>query len=61
VVFFSISVQVPSASVIVDGRPALNQCRWHQGGHHISVGDNTGHVHVFEVGEVRVGYSGLGK
>uniref|UniRef100_A0A0B7AIL9 Uncharacterized protein n=1 Tax=Arion vulgaris TaxID=1028688 RepID=A0A0B7AIL9_9EUPU len=43
--------EVPTASVTIDGRPALNQCRWHETGHHISVGDNTGHIHVYEVGE----------
>lgn len=36
----------------IDGRLALNQCRWHQTGHHISVGDNAGRIHLYEVGEV---------
>ncbi|CAL1534804.1 unnamed protein product [Lymnaea stagnalis] len=43
--------EVPTASVLVDGRPALNQCRWHQTGHHISVGDNNGRIHIYDVGE----------
>lgn len=46
------NLQVPTASYVIDGRPALNQCRWHQTGHHIGVGDNNGHIHVFDVGEV---------
>ncbi|BFZ22491.1 hypothetical protein BsWGS_25529 [Bradybaena similaris] len=43
--------EVPTASVTIDGRLALNQCRWHQTGHHISVGDNAGRIHLYEVGE----------
>lgn len=43
--------EVPTASVTIDGRQALNQCRWHQTGHHISVGDNAGRIHLYEVGE----------
>ncbi|GFO20387.1 cytoplasmic dynein 1 intermediate chain 2 [Plakobranchus ocellatus] len=43
--------EVPTASVVIDGRPALNQCRWHQSGHHISVGDNAGRIHLYDVGE----------
>ncbi|XP_059140287.1 cytoplasmic dynein 1 intermediate chain 1-like isoform X4 [Physella acuta] len=43
--------EVPTASITIDGRPALNQCRWHQTGHHISVGDNNGRIHIYDVGE----------
>ncbi|XP_005103922.1 cytoplasmic dynein 1 intermediate chain 2 isoform X11 [Aplysia californica] len=43
--------EVPTASASIDGKPALNQCRWHQSGHHIGVGDNTGRIHLFDVGE----------
>ncbi|XP_055859646.1 cytoplasmic dynein 1 intermediate chain 2-like isoform X1 [Biomphalaria glabrata] len=43
--------EVPTASITVDGRPALNQLRWHQTGHHIGVGDNNGRIHVYDVGE----------
>jgi len=43
--------EVPTASVSIDGKPALNQCRWHQNGHHIGVGDNTGRIHLYDVGE----------
>ncbi|CAG5134285.1 unnamed protein product, partial [Candidula unifasciata] len=43
--------EVPTASIVIDGKPALNQCRWHETGHHISVGDNNGRIHVYDVGE----------
>lgn len=43
--------EVPTASVTIAGKPALNQCRWHQSGAHIGVGDNQGRIHLYDVGE----------
>lgn len=46
--------QVPSASVTVEGNPALNRVRWANSGKEIAVGDSDGRVFVYEVGEVRL-------
>ena len=46
--------QVPTASVTVDGSPALNRVRWAQSGREIAVGDSDGRVLVYDVGEVRL-------
>ncbi|XP_061827610.2 dynein, cytoplasmic 1, intermediate chain 2a isoform X3 [Nerophis lumbriciformis] len=43
--------EVPTASVTVDGNPALNRIRWAQSGREIAVGDSDGQVLVYEVGE----------
>ncbi|XP_050406391.1 cytoplasmic dynein 1 intermediate chain 2 isoform X15 [Patella vulgata] len=43
--------EVPTASTVIDGNVALNTCRWHQSGHHISVGDDMGKIHIYDVGE----------
>ena len=45
--------QVPTASAVVDGNVALNKCRWHSSGKQIAVGDDHGHIHIYDVGEVR--------
>jgi len=47
----NVETEVPTASVSIEGKPALNQCRWHQSGYHIGVGDNTGRIHLYDVGE----------
>uniref|UniRef100_A0A3P9I4L9 Dynein cytoplasmic 1 intermediate chain 2 n=1 Tax=Oryzias latipes TaxID=8090 RepID=A0A3P9I4L9_ORYLA len=46
--------EVPTASVVVDGNPALNKLRWGHSGREIAVGDSDGRVLVYEVGEVRL-------
>uniref|UniRef100_A0A672JFW2 Cytoplasmic dynein 1 intermediate chain 2-like n=1 Tax=Salarias fasciatus TaxID=181472 RepID=A0A672JFW2_SALFA len=43
--------EVPTASVTVDGNPALNRVRWANSGREIAVGDSDGQVRVYEVGE----------
>ncbi|XP_041922846.1 dynein, cytoplasmic 1, intermediate chain 2a isoform X2 [Alosa sapidissima] len=43
--------EVPTASITVDGSPALNRVRWAQSGREIAVGDSDGQVLVYEVGE----------
>ncbi|XP_012691871.1 dynein, cytoplasmic 1, intermediate chain 2a [Clupea harengus] len=43
--------EVPTASVTVDGSPALNRVRWAQSGREIAVGDSDGRVLVYDVGE----------
>ncbi|XP_024129435.1 dynein, cytoplasmic 1, intermediate chain 2a isoform X2 [Oryzias melastigma] len=43
--------EVPTASVGVDGGPALNRVRWSHTGKEIAIGDSEGHVHVYDVGE----------
>uniref|UniRef100_A0A672IWZ2 Cytoplasmic dynein 1 intermediate chain 2-like n=1 Tax=Salarias fasciatus TaxID=181472 RepID=A0A672IWZ2_SALFA len=45
--------EVPTASVSVDGAPALNRVRWSHAGKEIATGDSEGHVQVYDVGEVR--------
>uniref|UniRef100_A0AAY4ES03 Cytoplasmic dynein 1 intermediate chain 2 n=1 Tax=Denticeps clupeoides TaxID=299321 RepID=A0AAY4ES03_9TELE len=46
--------EVPTASITVDGNPALNRVRWAQSGREIAVGDSDGEVLVYEVGEIAV-------
>ncbi|XP_030641744.1 dynein, cytoplasmic 1, intermediate chain 2a isoform X1 [Chanos chanos] len=43
--------EVPTASVVVDGCPALNRVRWSSSGREIAVGDSDGGILVYEVGE----------
>uniref|UniRef100_A0AAQ4P7H7 Dynein cytoplasmic 1 intermediate chain 2 n=1 Tax=Gasterosteus aculeatus aculeatus TaxID=481459 RepID=A0AAQ4P7H7_GASAC len=43
--------EVPTASVTVDGNPALNRVRWAHSGREIAVGDSDGRVLVYDVGE----------
>ncbi|XP_063069485.1 dynein, cytoplasmic 1, intermediate chain 2a-like isoform X1 [Engraulis encrasicolus] len=43
--------EVPTASIVVEGNPALNRVRWAQSGREIAVGDSDGRVLVYEVGE----------
>uniref|UniRef100_A0A8C7ZSV8 Dynein, cytoplasmic 1, intermediate chain 2b n=1 Tax=Oryzias sinensis TaxID=183150 RepID=A0A8C7ZSV8_9TELE len=45
--------EVPTASVGVDGGAALNRVRWSHTGREIAIGDSEGHVHIYDVGEVR--------
>uniref|UniRef100_A0A8C2XAP4 Dynein cytoplasmic 1 intermediate chain 2 n=1 Tax=Cyclopterus lumpus TaxID=8103 RepID=A0A8C2XAP4_CYCLU len=43
--------EVPTASVCVEGAPALNRVRWAQSGKEIATGDSEGQVQVYDVGE----------
>ncbi|XP_046707990.1 cytoplasmic dynein 1 intermediate chain 2 isoform X3 [Silurus meridionalis] len=43
--------EVPSASVTVEGNPALNRVRWASSGREVAVGDSEGRVHIYDVGE----------
>ncbi|XP_051998054.1 dynein, cytoplasmic 1, intermediate chain 2a-like isoform X2 [Xyrauchen texanus] len=43
--------EVPTASMAVDGSPALNRLRWSQTGREIAVGDSEGQIHIYDVGE----------
>ncbi|XP_017277718.2 cytoplasmic dynein 1 intermediate chain 2-like isoform X3 [Kryptolebias marmoratus] len=43
--------EVPTASVCVDGSPALNRVRWSHTGKEIATGDSEGQVQVYDVGE----------
>ncbi|XP_051566302.1 dynein, cytoplasmic 1, intermediate chain 2a-like isoform X2 [Myxocyprinus asiaticus] len=43
--------EVPTASMAVDGSPALNRMRWSQSGREIAVGDSEGQIHIYDVGE----------
>uniref|UniRef100_A0A667ZKW0 Cytoplasmic dynein 1 intermediate chain 2 n=1 Tax=Myripristis murdjan TaxID=586833 RepID=A0A667ZKW0_9TELE len=43
--------EVPTASITVEGNPALNRVRWAHSGREIAVGDSDGQVIVYDVGE----------
>ncbi|XP_049335130.1 dynein, cytoplasmic 1, intermediate chain 2a isoform X2 [Astyanax mexicanus] len=43
--------EVPTASVTVEGNPALNRVRWANSGREVAVGDSEGQVHIYDVGE----------
>ncbi|XP_059355470.1 dynein, cytoplasmic 1, intermediate chain 2a-like [Carassius carassius] len=43
--------EVPTASVSVEGSPALNRLHWSQSGREIAVGDSEGQIHIYDVGE----------
>ncbi|XP_071554899.1 cytoplasmic dynein 1 intermediate chain isoform X4 [Temnothorax nylanderi] len=43
--------EVPTASVVVDGCPALNRVSWTPSGLHVTVGDDTGKIWVYDVAE----------
>ncbi|XP_033506101.1 dynein, cytoplasmic 1, intermediate chain 2a-like isoform X3 [Epinephelus lanceolatus] len=43
--------EVPTASVFVEGAPALNRVRWAHSGKEIATGDSEGQVQVYDVGE----------
>lgn len=43
--------EVPSASVTIEGNPALNRVRWASSGREVAVGDSEGRVHIYDVGE----------
>nr|CAG4643850.1 EOG090X03UT [Lepidurus arcticus] len=41
----------PTASVVLEGSPALNRVSWTQSGLHLTVGDDEGKIWVYDVGE----------
>nr|XP_017511455.1 cytoplasmic dynein 1 intermediate chain 2 isoform X3 [Manis javanica] len=43
--------EVPTASISVEGNPALNRVRWTHSGREIAVGDSEGQIVIFDVGE----------
>ncbi|CAG9773101.1 unnamed protein product [Ceutorhynchus assimilis] len=43
--------EVPAASETVEGMPALNKVSWTPSGLHVTVGDNLGRIHVYDVAE----------
>lgn len=44
--------ELPIASVTVDTPAALNRVSWTQSGLHVTAGDDTGKIWVYDVGEV---------
>ncbi|MGH0122095.1 UNVERIFIED_CONTAM: hypothetical protein FKN15_013014 [Acipenser sinensis] len=44
--------EVPTASITVEGNPALNRVRWAHSGREIAVGDSDGQILIYDVGEV---------
>ncbi|XP_062385532.1 cytoplasmic dynein 1 intermediate chain 1 isoform X2 [Sardina pilchardus] len=49
--------EVPTASVTVEGAPALNRVRWASGGKEVAVGDSEGRVWIYDVGEMAAPHS----
>ncbi|XP_023683749.1 dynein, cytoplasmic 1, intermediate chain 2a isoform X2 [Paramormyrops kingsleyae] len=43
--------EVPTASITVEGNPALNRVRWAQSGREVAVGDSDGQILIYDVGE----------
>ncbi|XP_055538264.1 cytoplasmic dynein 1 intermediate chain isoform X16 [Wyeomyia smithii] len=43
--------EVPTASVVVEGQPALNRVSWTPSGLHVTVGDESGHIYVYDVAD----------
>ncbi|XP_074104828.1 cytoplasmic dynein 1 intermediate chain short wing isoform X8 [Cotesia typhae] len=43
--------EVPTASIVVDGCPALNRVSWTPSGLHVTVGDDSGKIWVYDVAE----------
>lgn len=44
--------EVPTATVQVEGSPALNRVSWTPSGLHVTVGDDAGRIYVYDVAEV---------
>jgi dynein intermediate chain len=42
----------PTASLVIDGAPALNKVRWNQSGNQLAVGDDQGKITLYDVNEV---------
>lgn len=43
--------EVPTASIVVDGSPALNRVSWTPSGLHVTIGDDAGKLYVYDVAE----------
>ncbi|XP_034118936.1 cytoplasmic dynein 1 intermediate chain isoform X15 [Drosophila sulfurigaster albostrigata] len=43
--------EVPTASIVVDGAPALNRVSWTPSGLHVCIGDESGKLYVYDVAE----------
>ncbi|KAK9294927.1 hypothetical protein QLX08_010615 [Tetragonisca angustula] len=43
--------EVPTASIVINGNPALNRVSWTPSGLHVTVGDDTGKIWVYDVAE----------
>lgn len=43
--------EVPTASVVIDGAPALNRVSWTPSGLHVTVGDDSGKIYVYDVAD----------
>jgi WD40 repeat protein len=43
--------EVPSASIVIDGTPALNKIRWSASGHQIAIGDDQSRISLFDLNE----------
>ncbi|XP_010189446.1 PREDICTED: cytoplasmic dynein 1 intermediate chain 1-like [Mesitornis unicolor] len=48
------SLEVPTASVTIEGASALNRVRWAQAGKEVAVGDSEGRIWIYDVGELAV-------
>ncbi|XP_036396102.1 cytoplasmic dynein 1 intermediate chain 2-like isoform X4 [Megalops cyprinoides] len=46
--------EVPTASVAVEGSPALNRVRWAHSGKEVAAGDSEGRILIYDVGEIAV-------
>lgn len=42
---------MPTASVFVEGAPALNRVSWTPSGLHVTIGDEQGKIYVYDVAE----------
>lgn len=43
--------EVPTATAVVDGAPALNRVSWTPSGLHVTIGDDNGKIYVYDVAE----------
>lgn len=43
--------EVPTATAMVEGSPALNRVSWTPSGTHVTVGDDTGKIWLYDIGE----------
>lgn len=43
--------EVPTVSVVIDGAPALNRVSWTPSGLHVTIGDDSGKIYVYDVAE----------
>lgn len=50
--------EVPSASIVIDGQPALNKIRWNPAGHQIAIGDDQGRINLLDLNEAYVNVRG---